>query len=185
MEETEQFGLVTPVQDYETINFFDDDESVSGNDRYTFQTVRPRRSQTNKSQNIDSSDEKILNMPPPSNFSPLKISRNQQPHEATVLCNPPDPSLTDREVVGYYFSQIFSEEIFQMLVHHTNVNAHLTASKDSWVPVTKGEIKIWLGIVIYMGVFRLKNDNLFWNTSKEMPRHDVCKYMSRNRFDEI
>ncbi|VVT46130.1 uncharacterized protein SAPINGB_P001061 [Magnusiomyces paraingens] len=154
-----------------------------------FKTIRSKRPKTAKdfrTKKPGSTREKILSLPAPGNFIPLTRSFEQEEsQEAKVLCEQPPQGLTADQASTYYFSKILSNESFNILVHYTNNFAAANTKPDEWTPVTRGEMKIWLGILIYMGNFNISNRRLFWNSSKEMPLHEMREYMTYDRFEEI
>ncbi|KAG9069659.1 hypothetical protein KI688_008981 [Linnemannia hyalina] len=72
-----------------------------------------------------------------------------------------------------------------------NTNAYAT-KKDAgksgscvWTPVTKHELRIFLDIIIYMGVFGKNITHDYWSASEKYPQHSISKYMSLYRFQQI
>jgi len=47
------------------------------------------------------------------------------------------------------------------------------------------ELRIFLGIIIYMGVFGKTSLDDYWSTSGKYPQHSINKYMSLYRFQQI
>ena len=54
-----------------------------------------------------------------------------------------------------------------------------------WRPLTRAELKIWLGLLTYMSVIRISRIDEYWSTSAEMPYHGSTAFMSWNRFQSI
>ena len=70
------------------------------------------------------------------------------------------------------FLQFLSDDILEMIVQETNrfaqqiiESAPLTRKSrlNSWIPMTKSEFKIFLGLVIYMGLVPLPEISLYWS----------------------
>lgn len=48
-----------------------------------------------------------------------------------------------------------------------------------------GDLKIWLGIVIYMGIFSAPTLEDYWKHDGLHPTHPITAYMSLNKFQQI
>ena len=97
-----------------------------------------------------------------------------------------------------FFLLFFDDAILKMLINGTNSyasdviaekkrNGMLTPKSrwKNWRPVTMGEIKAVLAVIINMGVIHCPEREGYWKTSWEIYIpffHDV---LSRNRFEEI
>ncbi len=57
--------------------------------------------------------------------------------------------------------------------------------KIPWVEITTKEIKIWLGLVLYMGMFFVREIEDLWNTRRTAPIHGTAAHMSQTRFKQI
>ena len=51
-----------------------------------------------------------------------------------------------------------------------------------WKNVSKSELKRWIGILIYMGVFGSCATRDYWHKSTLYPTHPISEYMSQTRF---
>src|SRR2546421_2719091 len=102
------------------------------------------------------------------------------------------------------FSLFFTDLVLDRIVRCTNLNAervradpvaaraknirfHDSLNQRPWKPVTSSEVRAYLGILIYMGIYTTPDINDYWNTSEEdRPIHrPVRKTMSRNRWKQI
>ena len=89
------------------------------------------------------------------------------------------------------FSQLFTVEMWESLCKNTNAYYHDKASKASlppdvrprpWKDTTVGELKVWLGLVLYMGVVTMPSIPLYWEgTTRQQP----MSAMGLNRFCQI
>ena len=56
-------------------------------------------------------------------------------------------------------------------------------SRDhDWVPTTKGELYLFLGILVYMGVHPEPRLEMYWSHNLKGPKHSIPRFMSRDRF---
>jgi len=82
----------------------------------------------------------------------------------------------------------FTNEIFQVLVLYTNINAdkyfqvHIDESIRSWTPVILSEIRIYIAIAIYIGLERNQNIKDYW---KKPIRHKPMQRMTFVRYKQI
>ena len=88
------------------------------------------------------------------------------------------------------FTLFFSDPVLTDLADNTNAYA---ASKGAgtgegsrqWVKTTPDELRIFLGIIVYMGVFRQNSVSEYWSTSPECPQHNITNFMSLVRFEQL
>jgi len=88
------------------------------------------------------------------------------------------------------FTLFFSDPVLTDLTDNTNAYA---ASKGAgteegsrhWVKNTPEELRIFLGIIFYMGVFRQNSVSEYWSTSPECPQHNITNFMSLVRFEQL
>ena len=92
------------------------------------------------------------------------------------------------------FNLFFTQEVLETMV--TNTNKYATSknagipgagqeSRRPWKEVTVPELKIWLGLIIYMSVVRLTRVDEHWTKNGEWPKHCLMKFMGFNRFANI
>lgn len=90
------------------------------------------------------------------------------------------------------FKLFIPEEQVQIIVKHTNDYAdkprpHLGphARAHQWKPVTVGEIYAYIGIRIYMGIYKENQMSHYWREGPCYPSHPVSGIMSLQRFQAI
>ena len=81
------------------------------------------------------------------------------------------------------FSQIFNERIYKTIAEHSNRYAqkHEIPIK----PITAGHIQIWLGLVLYMGTFKIASRKDLWSRRGQQPIHCISRFMSFQRWKQI
>ena len=85
------------------------------------------------------------------------------------------------------FSLFFSEELVALLSSNTNKYAKTKNAGQSgreWHDTTASEIKIFLAVLIYMGVHVSPSDEDYWRTDEE-PIHMPRRFMGLKRFQQI
>ncbi|KAG9061854.1 hypothetical protein KI688_007005 [Linnemannia hyalina] len=88
------------------------------------------------------------------------------------------------------FTLFFSDPVLTDLADNTNAYA---ASKGAgtgegsrqWVKTTPDELRTFLGIIVYMGVFRQNSVSEYWSTFPECPQHNITTFMSLVRFEQL
>jgi hypothetical protein len=85
------------------------------------------------------------------------------------------------------FKLFFSDWIFELLARNTNAYAELKGAGQgrSWKDVTSAEMRIWIGLLIYMSVFNQSRTEEYWYQKSDWPRHPITRYMGLNRFEQI
>ena len=86
------------------------------------------------------------------------------------------------------FSKIFTEELWDLLVTETNryaEQARQTPTNSKWTPVSKTEMKTFIGLCLTFGVLKLPSRRDYWRQTKWLYQTNVPKAMSRDRFDMI
>jgi hypothetical protein len=87
-------------------------------------------------------------------------------------------------LIGLFFSQ----HILATIVINTNEYAQ---SKNAgiggreWTELTLDELKIWMGILLYMGVIKLPRVTDYWTTDFKFPKHYITQQMPMKRFQQI
>jgi hypothetical protein len=87
-----------------------------------------------------------------------------------------------------YFQLFFSDRILLDIVDATNEYARQKDAGEGrkWTPLTAQELRIWLGIQIYMGIVRLPSTELYWQvTNNVLPTHPPTKSMTSVRWHQI
>ncbi|KAG1927364.1 piggyBac transposable element-derived protein 4-like [Pimephales promelas] len=87
------------------------------------------------------------------------------------------------------FSSIFTDELWDMLVTETNRYAEQTRGQtptnSKWKPVSKTEMKTFVGLCLAFGILKLPARRDFWRQTKWLYQTNVPKAMARDRFDMI
>lgn len=133
---------------------------------------------TKKSKNINSSILKFL---------PFK--HKYLLHKASVLLSSTELESQDSSIF-YIFSQFFSAQLINTIVQNTNIYANSKIAKNKntgrkWDSLTVSEFKIWLALVIYMGIFKLPAIQDYWNQDPIYPSHAITKFMTLFSFQQI
>lgn len=87
------------------------------------------------------------------------------------------------------FSLFYSDSVLTQLAENTNAYAASKNAGDAgtraWTEVAAHEIRVFIGIIIYMGVFGKTGVKNYWSTSSKYPQHSIREYMSLTRFEKI
>ncbi|KAG5277831.1 hypothetical protein AALO_G00091860 [Alosa alosa] len=87
------------------------------------------------------------------------------------------------------FSCIFTDELWDMLVTETNRYAEQmrgqTPANSKWSPVSKTEMKTFVGLCLAFGILKLPTRKDFWRQTKWLYQTNVPKAMARDRFNMI
>ena len=93
---------------------------------------------------------------------------------------------------GAFFDQMFTDEIWDMLVTETNRYHDQQAAsepnkhKRKWDPVTKDRMKAFIGIMIHMGIVKLPRMTMYWSTDNLVYQGStVSSAMTQTRFFQI
>jgi len=54
-----------------------------------------------------------------------------------------------------------------------------------WTDVTVNELKIFIAIIIYMGIIRITDTRRYWSVSDVLPHHSITSLMSLTRFEQL
>jgi len=121
-------------------------------------------------------------LPPVPEFEPLVQQRHNR-----VACYPPEFNLNGSALD--YFQLFFDNSIFQLLAENTNNYASFkgagNAGSRPWKSTTPAELKIFFGIIIYMGVFPSSQVSDYWKHDESFPYHRIGMYLSQNRFEQL
>ena len=107
------------------------------------------------------------------------------PHELSFIENP-TPFLI--------FSLFFPQSQLETIVLNTNIYAAVCGAKQgtnqkgegrNWTSLTVEELKIWLALVIYMGIFKFPAVQDYWVKDSNYPSHEITKLMSLLRFQQV
>ena len=93
------------------------------------------------------------------------------------------------------FSKYIDEEVIDHLVKETNhyydqiieakggvETLSKCARAKSWQPVTTSEMRVFIAIILYMGLVRMPNYEMYWSTNDLIGLKNFTSLMSRGRF---
>ena len=117
-------------------------------------------------------------------FEPLKCP--QFDHKINL-----PPTITPSNALGI-FTLFFSLPTVQTIVQNTNKNHERVprplqkhAQAQDWVDTTVQEIYIYLGILIYISIYKEPEFKRYWNTGPIYLYHLIRDWMSHNRFEAL
>ncbi|CAG8786336.1 12240_t:CDS:1, partial [Cetraspora pellucida] len=85
------------------------------------------------------------------------------------------------------FQLFFTNEHLQKMVENTNKYEQIKGREGgrTWDPLTLSELKIWLGLIIYIGVHKINAVEELWNRDEKKATHEIKRFMSLFRFQQI
>ncbi|CAG8615282.1 16971_t:CDS:2 [Cetraspora pellucida] len=85
------------------------------------------------------------------------------------------------------FRLFFTNEQLQLMVENTNTYEQVKGREGGqvWNPLTLNELKIWLGLIIYMGVHHINALDDLWNQDDKRTNHKIKRFISLYRFQQI
>jgi len=103
------------------------------------------------------------------------------------------PSSLDIDSPYALFTLFISEDTIQYISQSTNEYAQRKQASDTsesspgryWKDTTVVDIKIFLGILIYMGIHRSPRIESYWCQEHDEPLHTPRRYMPLKRFQQI
>lgn len=114
---------------------------------------------------------------------------NNIPAEPVIeFSNPTGPAnIPDNVNVPYeVFLCLFPEDLLEKITFETNLYAiQKSGGGTEFLPVTKTEMKSFLGINILMGIKQLPSLKDYWSANDELRDNYISSKMSRNRFMAI
>lgn len=179
-EEHEEHEEIDLSDDLEIINVNQNTNTFIQTDNIEVDNGENSRRQSTNSRGNNNSNH----FPPPPPFSPLVHSYNlhnaivKLPHELELLSNLSPISI---------FMLFFTNEIFNQLVENSNsyaIKKGAGTGRD-WYSLSVHELKIWMALLIYMGLFKLPSVNDYWNLDDKFPKHKITQYMSLYRFEQV
>lgn len=89
-----------------------------------------------------------------------------------------------------FFVEFVDDNLWDLIVEETNRNACQKLSNSperlaNFVPVTRAEIKAFIGINIVMGINSLPQLALYWSSDDYFGNQGIKKVMAKNRYEEI
>lgn len=124
---------------------------------------------------LEKRNDLLQRIPPLPEYQPIKID-----YRAAVSHLPDDLALTPRTIFGL----IWTITVWEMLRDNTNLYAKSQANLDPhWYSTTVSELKIFVAITIYMGVFHFPTIHDYWRTDGFAPvAAIVVGKMARDRY---
>jgi hypothetical protein len=103
------------------------------------------------------------------------------------------PSSADFDSPYAAFSLFFTEEMWSQLADNTNGYAKIWEAWDPpsektrpWYDTNVAEMKVFAGVLIYMGIHKEGDVAIYWNTDmSEGPIHTCASVMSRIRYSQL
>lgn len=89
----------------------------------------------------------------------------------------------------FWFELLWPPELFELISRHTNhcaerynkgleeTEADLPSQRE-WREMTGADIRIWIGIVVYMGLFPVSNVEEYWTSKDFAPQYPPTRYIS-------
>jgi hypothetical protein len=81
------------------------------------------------------------------------------------------------------------EVVFNNLKGNTNAYAEMRGAGQprsrSWRPTSVARLLVFIGLIIYMGVFRSAQLEDYWSRSDEFPRHHIARFMGQKEFEQL
>ena len=73
------------------------------------------------------------------------------------------------------FSLFFSSDILAIIVNNTNeyATAKSTAREKLWQSLSISELRIFIAILIYMGIFKLSAIKDYWRNKHHYPKYNI------------
>jgi hypothetical protein len=128
-------------------------------------------------------DELIRKIPPPPSYDPLPYRHLSRAGTAQLPASLPKPHTDPYSL----FTLFLTEKHFETMARNTNLyvkarNAGKPGTRPWW-PTSAPEVKVFIGIFIYMGVVRLPAIDDYWNSKLGL---FLCsQHMSLNRFQDM
>ena len=99
------------------------------------------------------------------------------------------PHLLHTSLLPLLFSLFYSDSVLTQLAENTSAYAASKNAGDAgtraWTEVATHELRVFIGIIIYMDVFGKTGVKDYWSTSSKYPQHSNREYMSLSRFEQI
>ena len=85
------------------------------------------------------------------------------------------------------FQLFFTDNQLQIIVENTNKYEQTKGFSDGrpWSPLTLKELKVWIALIIYMGIHKIYAVEDLWNCNERKPIHSIKDFMSLVRFQQI
>ncbi|XP_013193343.1 piggyBac transposable element-derived protein 3 isoform X2 [Amyelois transitella] len=139
-------------------------------------------SHAEQSRNTVPSRRQALNIPIWRKCAPNYSTQYEETEERLLCENHVKEQLKDLTPVQI-FEKLFDDEVFEMIVHFSNLYASQNNRHNFCV--TTEELRIFFGILILSGYHKLPREHMYWSLDEDVGVEVVSKAMSRNRFREI
>ena len=85
------------------------------------------------------------------------------------------------------FSKFIPHSLFEKVATHTNVyaEAKCAGAGRKWRATTSGELKAFVGLTIYMGIFKCPRLEDYWDRTGSGPLHSIMNCMTLYRFQQL
>lgn len=83
-----------------------------------------------------------------------------------------------------FFETIFTNEMVLKILEETNKYAMQEQSKN-WTPITPEEVRVFIGICIFMGIHRLPSTDHYWSSDPALRVDVIADTMPAKRFKKI
>jgi hypothetical protein len=90
-----------------------------------------------------------------------------------------------------YFNLFFTSDLFDLIVRNTNKYASIQRLNKAerareWHELNTAELRVFIGVIIYMGVHYEPETTWYWNTDlAKGPIHSIPSYLHLHRFQQI
>ena len=162
---------------------------------------RPKRTRRSATIAADNLDEELSLLPVVENRSSdgdVDLEEDDQPDWKTTVasyfltlpnfdepCAPKvSHNFTNFSLPGEYFQRFFDDNTLLFITNETNKYAQQKQIKN-WSATTIDEIKAFFGILITMGVIRLKQVDLYWSTDPYFETGILKNVMTCKRFKKL
>ncbi len=128
-----------------------------------------------RKQFLEKRDNLLSSIPPLPEYQPMEIE-----YRAAVSHLPSDIFFIPSTVFGF----IWTMTVWEMLRDNTNLYASAQSNRDPhWVSTTVSELKIFVAITIYMGIFHFPTIHDYWRTDGIAPIASIIvEKMTRDRY---
>lgn len=130
---------------------------------------------TERKEHLEKRDNLLQRIPPLPHYEPMRIE-----YRAAVSHLPSDIFFTPYTM----FSLIWTTTVWEMLCSNTNLYASAqSTSNPAWTSTTVPELKVFVAITIYMGIFHFPTIHDYWRTDGIAPVASIItEKMTRNRY---
>lgn len=158
----------------------EDNEQAEGNVVVPVHSVKTRKGKK------AAREERYL--PPAPSFDNVFL-HNMEPHAAQSKLPQALPLDSDISPCTI-FSLFFTDTVLSDLAVNTNAYAEFKeggalGGSHHWEDTTPDELRVFLAIIIYMGIFKSTAIEDYWSSSPDYPQHTITNFMSLTRFQQL